>query len=435
MSIELITVALFGGIVVGLIFGLPVAFVLGGISVLFTLFIWGPSALPMVAYKAFGWATEWLIIAVPLFIFMGIMLERSGIAERLFEMVHVWSGKVRGGLAFATIIICVLVAAMTGLTATATVSMGIVALPAMLRRGYDKKIAVGVIAASGTLGIIIPPSVMSILFGLVSGVSIGKLFAAGIVPGIVIGFIFALYVAIRAFLKPELAPASTDKYSMKDKITSLLSIIPPVLLIIGVLGSIFAGAATPTEAASVGALGSLLCCIGYRKFTWEVLKDTCYRTILLSGMVVWILIGASAFVGLYAGLGASDFVGGIISGLELNRWIIVILMLAILFILGCFLDPGALILLFAPIFVPIIEGLGFDLLWFGILFIISLQIGYLTPPFGFNLFYMKSVCPEEISIGDIYLSIIPFVILFVLSLIVFMVFPQLITWMPSVLFP
>ena len=433
MSIELVTLVMFGSLVIGLILGLPLAFLLGGIAVAFTYFLWGAKGLTMIVFQAFGWATNALIIAVPLFIFMGIVLQRSGIAERLFEMMYRWSGSLRGGIAMGTVLICTIVAAMTGITGAATVTMGIIALPAMLNRNYDKSLAVGSIASGGTLGILIPPSVMFIIFGLVTGESIGKLFAAGILSGLVLSFLLISYIGIRAFLQPKLAPVSPEKYTMRQKTGSLVAVIAPLFLIIAVLGSIFAGIATPTEAAAVGAFGALVCAAVYRTLTWQLLKETSYATLRLSCMVVWIVIGAACFVSVYTGVGATDFIRETITGLEINRWFILIGMMAIVFIMGMFLDPGGIILLAAPIFAPIIIALGFDIIWFGVLFIINLQMGYITPPFGFNLFYMRSVCPPSISMGDIYRSIFPFLGVMILGMAIIMAFPQIALWLPSIM--
>jgi tripartite ATP-independent transporter DctM subunit len=433
MSIELLSLLLFGGFVVGLILGVPIAFIMGGIAIAASWMLWGPESLLVVVTETFGWLSSFIMIAVPLFVLMGILLERSGIAEDLFEMMHRWGGSLKGGLAIGTIVICVLFAAMTGVTAAATVTMGLIALPAMLRRDYDKSIALGCILGGGTLGILIPPSVMMVLLGMIMQVSVGKLFAAGIFSGLAIGALFIIYIVIRSYLQPQLCPAAPVKYTMMQKVSSLRSVILPMLLIVAVLGSIFSGAATPTEAAAVGAVGALLCVFIYRRFSWKLLKDACSGTLRISSMIIWIVIGASVFVRVYTALGAIGLIQEMILGLELNRWLILIGMMVILFIMGMFLDPGGIIMLAAPLFSPLVSFLGFDLVWFGILFIINLQIGYLTPPFGYNLFYLKAIAPPSVSMADIYRAVGPFVLIMILATAIIIIFPQIALWLPSMI--
>ena len=433
MSIELITIIMFGSLLIGLVLGLPLTFLLGGIAVVCTNFLWGPKAITMIVLRAFDWSTNFLVIAIPLFIFMGLLLERSGIAERLFEMIYRWSGRLRGGLAMGTVGICTIFAAMTGITGAATVTMGLIALPSMLSRNYDKGLAVGSIAGGGTLGILIPPSVMFIILGLVTGTSVGRLFAGGIPSGLTLSLLFMAYIGIRSFLQPQLAPSSPVAFTWREKISTLVSVIAPLILIVAVLGAIFAGIATPTEAAAVGAFGALIFVFIYRRFSWKLFKEICYTNLRLSSMIVWIIIGASCFVSLYTAVGATDFIRGILIGLEVNRWFVVIGMMLIVFVMGMFLEPGGIIMLAAPIFFPIVIELGFDPIWFGILFVINLQMGYISPPFGFNLFYMRSVCPPSISMGDIYRSILPFLGVMILGMAIIMVFPQIATWLPSII--
>lgn len=433
MSIELITIIMFGSLLVGLVLGLPLSFLLGGIAVVCTYFLWGPEALVMIILRTFNWSTNFLVIAIPLFIFMGLLLERSGIAERLYEMMYRWSGRLRGGLAIGTVGICTIFAAMTGITGAATVTMGLIALPSMLDRNYDKQLAVGSIAGGGTLGILIPPSVMFIILGLCTGASVGKLFAGGITSGLVLSFLFMGYIGIRCFLQPQLAPSSPVVFSWREKTSTLVSVIAPLILIVAVLGAIFGGIATPTEAAAVGAFGALIFVFVYRRFSWKLFSEICYTNLRLSSMVVWIIIGASCFVSLYTAVGATDFIRGALIGLEVNRWFVVIAMMLILFVMGMFLEPGGIIMLASPIFFPIVVELGFDPIWFGVLFVINLQMGYISPPFGFNLFYMRSVCPPSISMGDIYRSVLPFIGLMALGIAIIMVLPQIATWLPSVI--
>jgi len=329
--------------------------------------------------------------------------------------------------------VCAMFAAMTGINAVATITMGIVALPVMLDRGYDKDIALGAISGGGTLGILIPPSVMMIVLSLIEGVSVGKLFAAGIIPGFVIAGIFIGYIGIRSYINPNLCPATDLRFTWKQKFVSTLAILPGILLIVFCLGGIFFGLATPTEAAGIGAFGSLIIVIVYGRFSWELLRNVCFETLKLSCMVIWIIIGAQAFISLYTAVGAADFIIKLVPRLNLPPSAILLAMLAILFVMGMFLDTVGIIMLAGPVFVPIAKYLNFDMVWFGVLFIIVLCIGYLTPPFGWNLFYLKGVSPPEISMDDIMRSSIPFIILMLIALVLIFVFPELATWLPTVM--
>lgn len=433
MSSEFITLLMFSGLLICIILGLPLAFSLGGIGLVFAFFLWGPDAITMVVFRAFQWSTNIIVMAVPLFVAMGLFLEKAGVADYLYEMMYRWSGRFRGGLAMGTVLICTLFAAMTGITAAATVTMGLIALPSMLNRGYDKNIALGTIASGGTLGILIPPSVMMIVLSLILRESVGRLFAGGIVPGLIISFLLCAYIGIRAFFQPKLCPASEVKYTWRQKISSLVAVIAPIILILAVLGGIFGGIATPTEAAAVGAFGAFLCVLGYRRFSWQLVKGVCYDTLRISCMVIWIIIGAQAFISTYTAVGGADFIRDLVLGLEVGPWPIFIGILGILFIMGMFLDTMGIIMLAGPILCPIVAALGFDSLWFGVIFIIVLCMGYITPPFGWNLFYLKGVVPPGITMGDIIHSIWPFLGMMILGLIIVLIFPQTVFWLPSIM--
>jgi tripartite ATP-independent transporter DctM subunit len=315
--------------------------------------------------------------------------------------------------------------------------MGIIALPAMLKRGYDKSISLGSITAGGALGQLIPPSILMVIYGGVAGVSVGKLFMGGVFPGLLLAGLFILYIAIRSYLQKGIAPAMPKKERMQitwsQKFISLKSIILPALLIIGVLGSIFMGIATPTEAAAIGAGGSLLCGLIHRRLSWDIIQTACLSTLRSTCMVMWIMMTSMVFVSFYFSVGGADFVKETLIGMEVNRWFIIIGMQAVLFILGCLLDPSGIVLLCTPLFLPIVKALGFDPLWFGVLFIVNLEMAYLTPPFGYNLFYLKSVVPDDVTMGDIYRSVWPFVVLQMVALIICMIFPQVILWLPELM--
>ncbi len=433
MSIVEITIILFVAMMLGLAAGVPIAFALGGIGVLCTIFMWGQQALFAIIARTFGQMQSFMLVAIPLFIFMGVVLEGSGLGDKLYSAMRRWMGPLRGGLAIGTVIICALIAAMTGISGAATVMMGVISLPAMLNRGYDKKLAVGCIAAGGALGVLIPPSVIMIIYGVMVEVSIGGLYAGGILPGLLLAGLFIIYIGVRAAIQPKLAPALPieERATWREKVASLKDVILPVLLVILVLGVIFTGVASPTEAAGIGAGGSLACAAIYRTVTWSLVKKACVETMRLNCMVVWIMFGATAFTGVYIAIGAPELAQKLIVGLKIDRWFVLIFMQFIYLVLGCLLDQTSILMITVPIFVPVIKALGFDPLWFGILFVVNMEMSFLTPPFGFNLFYMKALVPKSITMQDIYLSIIPFVILQALCLALVMIFPQIAMWLPS----
>ncbi len=435
MSIEVITLLLFGALILFLVLGLPLAFVLGGVGVVGCYFLWGSKGLFVVAAQTYGAMGKFTLLAIPLFIFMAMILERAGVADDLYTMMHRWMGPLRGGLAIGTVLICTIFAAMAGISGAATVSMGLIALPAMLKRGYDKTIAMGCISGGGALGILIPPSVPMILYATLTGESIGGLFAGGIFPGLLLAFLFILYIGIRCFFQPSLGPSlpKEERATWQEKFISLKAVALPVMIIVMVLGSIYAGVCTATEAAALGCLGAIISAGVYRKLTWTLVKEACYRTASLTAMIIWILIGAYCFTSVYTGTGAHELMEKILLSIPGGRYAILITMQLVFFILGCILDPVGIIMICTPVFVPVIKSLGFDPLWFGVLFIMNMEMGYLTPPFGFNLFYMKAIVPPGITMGDIYRSIAPFVILQGIGLVIVIIFPQIALWLPSLM--
>jgi tripartite ATP-independent transporter DctM subunit len=387
----------------------------------------------MIVYNTFGSMWSIVLVAIPLFMSMGILLERSGIAEALFETIHRWSGPIRGGIAMGVVVICVLFAAMTGVSAAATLTMGVIALPAMLKRGYDKNIALGCIVGPGTLGILIPPSIISILLAIVGNLSVGKLFMAGIGPGALLAGLFIAYIGIRAWINPKLCPRHPEKFTTKEKIISLKMAILPMLIILSVLGSIFFGVATPTEAGSLGVVAVLITTLIHRRFNWKLIKETSIETFRITGLTMWIFYGAMCFSAVYARAGGGVFMSNLILSTGMNRWLIILTMMGISFLLGMFVDPFAIIFILAPICFPIVKSLGFDPVWFGILFVINMQMGYITPPFGYQLFYLKSVAPEGITTGDIYKSVFPFLAVLIFGMALIMIFPQIALWLPELM--
>jgi tripartite ATP-independent transporter DctM subunit len=325
-------------------------------------------------------------------------------------------------------------AAMVGISGAATTSMGLIALPSMLKRGYKKDIAIGCISAGGSLGILIPPSVLMIILALSSRQSVGQMFIAGILPGLLLSGLFVAYILIRCHIQKDLGPSvpPEDRLPAAERFKLLGALLLPIGLIFAVMGSMFFGIATPSEASAIGALGAIVSALLKRTFTWESFSSALFITLRLSAMVIWIVFAASAFTALYAVTGASSLVSTLIKGVG-DPWMVMITMQAILFVLGMFFDPTGIVLLTAPIFFPIVISLGFDPLWFAILFVINMELAYLTPPFGFNLFYMKAVVPPDITMMDIYKTSMPFVLLMILGLAICMVFPGIITWLPSLM--
>lgn len=435
MSIELASALMFGALVLALFSGLPLAFALGGLSMVLSYFLWGPNSMLLVAVQTWDVMTSYFLVAIPLYIFMANLLQRSGIVEDLFAVMQMWFGPLRGGLAIGTVVICTLIAAMTGVVGAAVATMGILALPSMLGRRYDKRIALGSICAGGTLGILIPPSVITIVYAVTAGVSIGKMFIGGIVPGLMLSGLFITYIAGVCWLRPEFGPAlpkeERDRHTWTHKFLALRSVVLPILLVVGVLGSIYAGVATPTEAAGMGCLGAFISALVYRRLTWGNVKNSVYDTAKITAMILWITIGARCFISVFSAVGGDDLVRHFVTGLGVNRWVVLILIQIMLVFLGLFLDEIGIILLCVPIFLPIIESLGFDPVWFGILFLVNAQMDYITPPFGYTLFYLKGVAPPEVTMGDIYRSAVPFVLLQALGLALCMIFPELVLWLPN----
>jgi tripartite ATP-independent transporter DctM subunit len=433
MSSELIlTIGMFSGLIISIMFGVSLGFAMGGVAVVTAYIMWGAAGFfPLVTgvFK-YMWMVE--LAAVPLFVFMGIALSKSGIARDMYEAFYVWSGSIRGGLAVGSCGFAAALSAMTGNCSAATVTAGLVGIPPMRERHYDEKLILGTVCSAGTMGILIPPSITLIIIGMMTGESIGKLFAGGLTAGLFIVALFIIYILIYAYLRPSVAPARPEKASLRQKIEVARSIILPFLVIISVLGSIFFGIATPTEAASIGCLAVFLCVLVRREVTWTFIKEVIYSTATVSGMVLWIMFGAAGFITVYAGGGGSRFIQDFLLSLEIGPWGIYWFTQTAVFILGMFLDPVGIILLVMPIFFPVILKLGFDPIWYGVLFQINLCMGYITPPFGYNIFYVKTLSPDT-PIGVIYASVFPFVLIMIFSVLVMTYVPSIIMWLPNVL--
>lgn len=435
MSIELLTLLLFGSMTLLLMLGMPLAFATGGLAVIFAVFLLDLPGMMFITNRVWYMMNSFAMLAVPMFIFMALMLDRSGIAADLYQTIYQWIGRLRGGLAIATVIACSLMAAMVGVMGASLVTMGLIALPAMLRCRYNTDLALGTIMAGGALGQLIPPSITFVLYALVAGVSVGGLFLGGVVPGLLLAAFYILYIGIRSYLQPALAPALCveDMLPLRDKLVLVKHLILPVLLIIGVLGSIFAGIATPSEAAAVGALGAIICTAVRHKFTWKTLKEVGFETTKITCMILWVIFGAYSLAGVYILAGGDRFVEEIIVGLGLGPWGTVVAMQIIFIILGMFIDWIGILMITMPVFIPIITELGFDPLWFGVLFTVNTQIGFLSPPFGLACFYMKAASPPEITMGQIYRSVWPFIVIQMIVLALVIIFPQLAVWLPNLM--
>ena len=436
MSIGLLTVTLVISVLFFFVLGLPVAFTLSGVAMIFAIFAWGPAAFSTVVHACWGSMMNFVLVAIPLFILLGNILQHSGVADSAYVMIHKWMGSIKGGLAMGTVLICTAIAAMVGVVGAGVVTMGIIALPAMVRLKYDQRLAMGSIMAGGALGALIPPSIPMILFAHITSLSVGRMFAGGVIPGLILVMLYITYIALRCLRNPELGPAvpPEERVGWREKFIALRSSILPFILILGVLGSIFSGAATPTEAAAVGVGGALICAVMNRKLNWPMIRMASYDTIRLSGMVMWILIGAAVFTRFYMGMGAAHLVEEMVMASKLSPWAVLIVMQLSLMALGMIMDDYAVVLIAAPIYTPIIVTLGFNPLWFGILFLVNLQIAYLTPPYGFALFYMKGVVSDRgIPMSEVWRAILPFIPLQIIGLALVMIFPQLALFLPRVI--
>jgi tripartite ATP-independent transporter DctM subunit len=435
LSPNAILLLMFGSLTLFMLTGLPIAFVLGGLSLLFTVTLWDSSAVIVLVLQIFDTMKSEALLAIPLFILMACILQRSGVIEDLYAAMEMWFGQLKGGLAIGTVIICVVMAAMTGVVGAAVTAMGILALPEMLRRGYKPQLALGTICASGTLGILIPPSVLTIVYAVTAQVSIGKMLIAGLVPGLLLATLYIGYIVVVGWLKPEWVPldASVSHTPLKQKLLALRALVFPALLIVLILGSIFFGVATPTESAAVGVAGAMIPALIKRKLGIGMLRQSGVDTLKATSMILWITLGAKAYVAIFTGLGGADTLLEIIKGLDVNRWMVLAAMMLLLIFLGTVLDEIGIILLTVPVFLPIVRLLGFDEIWFGVLYAITIQMGYISPPFGYTLFYIKGTLPPHIGMGAVYQGILPFLALQFIGLLICAAFPGLVTFLPELM--
>ena len=407
-----------------LLTGMPLAFVTLLVALIFALGWFGPMAVPLITSRVFSFVSSFIFVSVPMFVLMAAILDRSGIARDLFDAMKLISNRIRGGVAIQTIFVAVILAAMSGIIGGEIVLLGLLALPQMLRLGYDRSLSIGVVCAGGALGTMIPPSIVLIVYGLAANVSIGALFTASFLPGVMLASFYVLYILFRAYFTTGAVPdPDPEIIPLSQKISLLKGLILPLLVVTFVLGSIYGGIASVTEASAIGVGGVLLATIVRGEFTFELLRGAAMQTLATVGMIVWIGIGASAIVGVFNLMGGIDFVSSLIIGISDEPLYVLLFMMLILFVLGMFLDWVGIALLTLPIFVPIIVELGYDPIWVGVLFCMNMQVSFLSPPFGPAAFYLKSVAPPEISLGDIFKALLPFIALQILALAVLIMFP------------
>ncbi len=436
MSIIEITILLFGGMLLVLLTGLPITFALGGWCMIVGLFLYGPRVFPLALHGTESIMGYEALMAVPMFVFMGMMLYYSHIADDVYTTFHNWLTPVPGGLACATVGTSTLIAAIEGSETTATLCMGTIALPLMRKRGYSKTLATGCIQAGAALGFLIPPSIIAILYAIIARESIGRLFAGGVLPGLLLFVMFVIYIIVRCKLQPHLAPPvpKEERPSMQEKLKSLSHLVLPAGIIAAVIGTILLRIVTPVEASAIGAMASLVAVFIKRRLKWQVINEALMTTLKLTSMTMWIFMSALTFGRLYNLLGAKTIVEAVVLNLPLEPIGILLLMQLSFFIMGTCLDDTAILFITMPIYIPIIQELGFDPVWFGVLYLVNMQMAYLTPPFGYCLFLMKSVAPPDITMGDIYRSIIPFLIIQGIGLLLIMLYPQIVLWLHNLLF-
>lgn len=444
MSVEILTILMFATLMASIAMGHPLAITLAAVATFYGLIDNGfnlPALLGLFANNTWGIFLNYTLVAIPLFIFMAQILDRSKVSEGLFDALYSVLGGLRGGLGMAVIVVSTVFAATTGIVGASVVAMGLMAGPALLRRGYDKALSAGIICSSGTLGILIPPSIMLVVYGGLTGqkeTSVGNLFAAAILPGLLLSSMYLLYVGIRCYLNPKLGPpipkedrtaTAMEKFSMTMK-----NFVPPFGLILTVMGTILAGIATPTEAAALGCVGALFLALVTHKLNWTVITEACISTARTTAMIMALFIGGKFFSVVFLSMGGGDVVADVLLGMDVSPYVVFAIMMAVVFFMGMFIDWAAILLVVVPIFTPIAMDLDFNPLWFAMMICINLQTSFLTPPFGYSLFYFKGVAPPEYTMGDVYRGILPFVMIQVIALASLVLFPQIITYLPDMFF-
>jgi len=444
MSVEVLTILMFITLMASIALGHPLAVTLAAVATVFGLIDNGfdvSALLGLFANNAWGIFLNYTLVAIPLFIFMAQILDRSKVSEGLFDALYQVLGGLRGGLGMAVIVVSTVFAATTGIIGASVVAMGLMAGPALLRRGYNRGLGAGIICASGTLGILIPPSIMLVVYGGLTGqkeTSVGNLFAAAIMPGLLLSALYLLYVGVRCYINPEMGPPIPKEdrtATVREKISmTMKNFVPPFGLILTVMGTILAGIATPTEAAALGCIGALILAMATRKLNWDVITQSCISTARTTAMIMALFVGGKFFSVVFLSMGGGDVVADVLLGMDVSPYVVFIIMMAVVFVMGMFIDWAAILLVVVPIFTPIALDLDFNPLWFAMMVCINLQTSFLTPPFGYALFYFKGVAPPEYTMGDVYRGIIPFVAIQIIGLATLIFFPEIITWLPGVFF-
>lgn len=445
VPISWLTILMFGSLLTALAVGMPLSFATGALTVIFMYMVGDKYMINIIPSRIFPMMCNYQLSAIPLFIFMAAMLERAGLINDMFRVIYKWLGGLRGGLAAATVLACTILAAMVGIVGAGVVTMGMIALPALLERKYDPKLALGSVMAGGTLGILIPPSILAIIYAVVAQTSVGELYIGAVFPGLILSGLYIAYCLIRSFINPALGPAlpKEERVSMKEKLLLLRSMIAPFILIFLVLGLIFTGLATPVESAGVGSLGAMVVAAMYRRLTFAAVKEACFVCLKNSALVLWIMFGASIFVAFYVLQGGGDFVSQMILGTGLGPYGILVLMMVILIFLGMFLDWIGILLLAVPIFVPIIMTLTFKgilgidgptddgrAVWFGVIYLVNMQMSFISPPYGPALFYIRGVTPDYIPTSSIFMASLPFLALQAIGLTLCIIFPEIVLYLP-----
>jgi tripartite ATP-independent transporter DctM subunit len=435
MSQELIALLMFSSMLVLLLTGQRIFGVIGFVASAFALMLWGEGASEIPFNASITLLNWYPLLTLPLFIYMGYMLSESGIADDLYRMFHVWAGPVRGGLAIGTIGLMVVISAMNGLSVAGMAIGASIALPELLRRGYDKVMVTGVIQAGSSLGILIPPSVVLVLYGMIARQPISQLWLAGVFPGLLLAGLFIAYIAIRCYFQPGLGPAlplEERQISWADKFRLLRAGILPFLIFFCMTGLFLMGVTSLVESSAVGAAAATIAALLKGRLTWAVMEETIRKTLSISCMFMWIILAALCFGAVFDGLGAVNAIRFLfLEQWELGPWTVIIIMQLSFILMGMFLDDTAMLVIVAPLYIPLVIALGFDPIWYGVLYTITCQIAYMTPPFGYNLFLMRAMAPKEITLQNIYISIIPFVLVMMVGLAIVMAFPQIALWLPS----
>ena len=433
----MLSLMMFPGLFILIFLGFPVAFALISVAFGFGLYTFGDAVIFQFISKIEGISTNFILAAVPLFVFMGSMLERSGIAQQLFNAIHMWTRRLPGGLSIGTVIMCIIFAASTGVIGATETVVGLLAIPAMLKHRYSHSLISGTICAGGSLGTIIPPSVVVVVLGPIADVSIGDLMVGMLIPGLILASLYIIYIFFLCLIKPENGPRidaedEISKLTLNQKlIITVKALIPPLLMIFAVLGSIMLGWAAPTEAAALGAAGSIILSLFYKKLNWETFKGALIKTITVTSMIMFILMAGTMFTGVFAASGGMSVMKNVVESLNLAPWLLLLTFLLVIFIAGFFLEWISILLIFIPVFIPIVNSLGYDPVWFCVLVLIMIQTSYLTPPMAPAIFYLRGVAPKEITLISMYRGVIPFVIIQIIALGIVSYYPETVLWLPD----